>query len=171
MQGSLPGRSASIVAATPGFAHSLNAVGSGVLYLSLWAGFSSTISFLRVWAFAAMILVTAFNGFLAWVQDAELLAVYAIVGALSTPLLISSGGNHQVTLFSYLLVLDVAVLVLVVLRPWSRLLFGAFVGTVAFFAGLVVCVLFRRSVSPHLLVPRMLLSDLCFHAAPYPGWC
>ena len=27
-----------------------------------------------------MIAVTAFNGFLAWKQDAELLALYAIVG-------------------------------------------------------------------------------------------
>jgi uncharacterized membrane protein len=118
-----------------GFAHSLNAVGSGILYLSLWAGFSLFHLIPSGVAFAAMILVTAFNGFLAWVQDAELLAVYAIVGGLSTPLLISTGGNHEVPLFSYLLVLDTAVLVLVALRPWSRLLFGAFVGTVVFFAG------------------------------------
>jgi uncharacterized membrane protein len=118
-----------------GFAHSLNAVGSGILYLSLWAGFSLFHLIPSGVAFAAMILVTAFNGFLSWVQDAELLAVYAIVGGLSTPLLISTGGNHEVTLFSYLLMLDAAVLVLVALRPWSRLLFGAFVGTVVFFAG------------------------------------
>jgi uncharacterized membrane protein len=118
-----------------GFAYSLNAVGSGILYLSLWAGFSLFHLMPAGVAFAAMIMVTAFNGFLSWVQDAELLAVYAIVGGLSTPLLISTGGNHEVTLFSYLLVLDAAVLVLVALRPWSRLLFGAFVGTVFFFAG------------------------------------
>jgi hypothetical protein len=118
-----------------GFAYSLKAVGSGILYLSRWAGFSLFHLVPSGVAFAAMILVTAFNGFLSWVQDAELLAVYAIIGGLSTPLLLSTGENHEVTLFSYLLVLDVAVLVLVALRPWSRLLFGAFVGTVLFFAG------------------------------------
>jgi uncharacterized membrane protein len=69
---------------------------------------------------------------MAWVQDAELLALYAIVGGFSTPLLISTGGNHEVTLLSYLLLLDLAVLILVALRPWSRLLFAAFSGTVVF---------------------------------------
>ena len=82
-----------------------------------------------------MIVVTAFNGYMAWVQDAELLALYAIAGGLSTPLLVSTGENHEVTLFSYLLMLDLAVLVLVALRPWSRLLFAAFLGTVLFVAG------------------------------------
>jgi hypothetical protein len=83
-------------------------------------------------AFAAMIAVTAFNGYMAWIQDSELLALYAIAGGLSTPLLVSTGGNHEVTLFTYLLMLDLAVLVLVALRPWSRLLFVSFVGTAIF---------------------------------------
>lgn len=117
------------------FSYSLKAVGSGILYLSLWAAFSFFHLVPAGAAFAAMILVTAFNGFMAWVQDAELLALYAIVGGLSTPFLVSTGGNHEVTLLSYLLLLDIAVLVLVLLRPWSRLLFAAFVGTVLMFAG------------------------------------
>jgi uncharacterized membrane protein len=117
------------------FSYSLKAVGSGILYLSLWAAFSYFQLIPAGVAFAAMILVTAFNGYMAWVQDAELLALYAIVGGFSTPLLISTGGNHEVTLFSYLLLLDLAVLILVALRPWSRLLFAAFSGTVVFIAG------------------------------------
>lgn len=117
------------------FAHSLKAVGSGVLYLSLWASFSVFHLVPASVAFGAMILVTGFNGFMAWVQDAELLALYAIAGGLSTPLLLSTGENHEVTLFSYLLILDIAVLLLVALKPWSRLLFAAFVGTVIFVIG------------------------------------
>jgi uncharacterized membrane protein len=115
------------------FSYSLKAIGSGTLYLSLWAAFSLYHLLPSGAAFAAMILVTAFNGYMAWVQDAELLALYAIVGGLSTPLLVSTGENHEVALFSYLLLLDVAVLVLVLLKPWSRLLFAAFVGTVSLF--------------------------------------
>ena len=116
------------------FSYSLKAIGSGVLYLSLWAAFSLYHLVDSGVAFAAMIAVTAFNGFLAWVQDAELLALYAIVGGFSTPLLLSTGVNHEVALFTYLLLLDLAVLVLVALKPWSRLLCGAFAGTVFFFA-------------------------------------
>jgi uncharacterized membrane protein len=116
------------------FSYSLKAVGSGILYLSLWAAFSLYHLVDSSVAFAAMIAVTAFNGFLAWVQDAELLALYAIVGGFSTPLLLSTGENHEVALFTYLVLLDAVVLVLVALKPWSRLLCGAFAGTVFFFA-------------------------------------
>ncbi|HEX3940901.1 MAG TPA: DUF2339 domain-containing protein [Acidobacteriaceae bacterium] len=118
-----------------GFGYSLKAVGSGILYLSLWAAFSLFHLIPAPVAFAAMIAVTAFNGFLAWIRDAELLAVYAIAGGLSTPLLLSTGANNEISLFCYLFLLDLAVLALVALRPWSRLLFGAFTGTVLFFAG------------------------------------
>ncbi|HZZ40038.1 MAG TPA: DUF2339 domain-containing protein [Acidobacteriaceae bacterium] len=115
------------------FSWSLKAMGSGVLYLSLWAAWSLYHLIGSPLAFVAMIAVTAFNGFLSWVQDAELLALYAIVGGFSTPLLISTGENHEVALFTYLLLLDLAVLALVALKPWSRLLCGAFAGTVFFF--------------------------------------
>jgi uncharacterized membrane protein len=118
-----------------GFSYSLKALGSGILYLSLWAAFSLFHLIPAAVAFAAMIVVTAFNGFMSWSQDSELLALYAIVGGLSIPVLVSTGENSEVTLFSYLLLLDIAVLVLVALRPWSRLLFGAFTGTVLFVFG------------------------------------
>jgi uncharacterized membrane protein len=75
---------------------------------------------------------SSINGIVSWARNTELLALYAIAGGLSTPLLVSTGGNHEVTLFTYLLILNLAVLVLVALRPWSRLLFAAFVGTVIF---------------------------------------
>lgn len=115
------------------FSYSLKAIGSGVLYLALWAAFSLYQLVPAGAAFAAMVLVTAFNGFMAWVQDAELLGLYAIVGGLSTPLLLSTGENHEATLFTYLLVIDLTVLLLVVLKPWSRLLFMAFLGSLIFY--------------------------------------
>jgi uncharacterized membrane protein len=117
------------------FSYSLKAVGSGILYLSLWAAFSFFHLIPASVAFVAMILVTAFNGFMSWIQDSELLALYAIVGGFSTPLLLSTGENHEVTLFSYLLLLDIAVLILVTLKPWSRLLASAYLGTTLFYAG------------------------------------
>jgi uncharacterized membrane protein len=118
-----------------GFSYSLKAVGSGILYLSLWAAFSLFHLMPAGVAFAAMIVVTAFNGFMAWIQDSELLALYAIVGGFSTPLLLSTGENHEIALFSYLLMLTLAVLALVIVRPWSRLFFGTFTGTVLFVTG------------------------------------
>ncbi len=118
----------------PAFSYSLKAVGSGILYLSIWAAFSLFHLIPSSVAFAAMIAVTAFNGFMAWSQNSELLALYAIVGGYSTPLLLSTGVNREVALFSYLLLLNLATLALIALRPWSRLLIASFAGVVFFFA-------------------------------------
>ena len=117
------------------FSYSLKAVGSGILYLSLWASFSVYHLLPAGVAFVAMVLVTAFNGFMAWRQDSELLALYAIAGGISTPVMLSTGENHELILFGYIMLLDLAVLALTILRPWSRLLFAAYVGTVIMVAG------------------------------------
>ena len=82
-----------------------------------------------------MILVTTWNAYMAWSQDSELLAAYALAGGLATPLLLSTGGNHQIFLFTYLLAIDLATVVLIRLKPWPRLLLGAFPATVLYFIG------------------------------------
>ena len=51
-------------------------------------------------------------------QDAEILAVFAITGGFSTPVLLSTGVNREIALFSYVFLLDLGILALVVFRPW-----------------------------------------------------
>lgn len=115
------------------FSYSLKAVGTGVLYLSLWAAFQIYHLLPAPAALAGMVLVTAWNAYMAWVQDAELLAAYALAGGLATPLLLSTGGDHEVFLFTYLLAIDVASALLVRLKSWTRLLLAAFPATVLYF--------------------------------------
>jgi uncharacterized membrane protein len=117
-----------------GFSYSLKAIGTGVLYLSLWAAYSLFHLVPAPVAFIAMVLITAVNGFMAWTQESQLLALYALVGGYLTPLLLSSGENHQVALFTYLFVLNMATVTLAVLRPWSRLLAVSFAGSLFYFA-------------------------------------
>jgi uncharacterized membrane protein len=117
------------------FSYSLKAVGSGVLYLTLWAAFQLFHLLPASVALALMILVTAWNAFMAWAQDSELLAVYALAGGFASPLLVSTGGNHEIFLFTYLLAIDAAIAMLVRLKTWPRLLLGAFPATVLFFIG------------------------------------
>jgi uncharacterized membrane protein len=119
----------------PAFSYSLKAVGTGVLYLSLWAAFQLYHLLPEEAALGGMILVTAWNAYMAWVQDSELLAGYALAGGLATPLLLSTGGNHEIFLFIYLLAIDIAAVVLVRIKSWQRLLLGAFPVTVGYFIG------------------------------------
>jgi uncharacterized membrane protein len=117
------------------FSFSLKAVGIGTLYLSLWGAFQVYHLIPSAAAFAAMVIVTAATIALALSQNAELLATFALLGGFSTPILLSTGQNHEVVLFSYVFLLDVAILVLAVVRPWRRLLWGSFVGTIILYVG------------------------------------
>src|SRR5438105_6829436 len=81
------------------FSYSLKAVGVGTLYLSLWGAYQVYHLLPASAAFAAMILVTASTGMIAIRQDAEIIAAFAIAGGIATPLLLSTGQNHEVVLF------------------------------------------------------------------------
>ena len=117
------------------FSYSLKALGTGVLYLSLWAAYALFGLIPATAAFLCMVLVTATNAWLCWRQNSEVLAFYAAIGGFLTPLLLWSSESQELTLFSYLLLLDLAVLALVALRPWSRLLLAAFAGTAVYAVG------------------------------------
>ncbi|WP_433974052.1 DUF2339 domain-containing protein [Tunturiibacter lichenicola] len=117
------------------FSYALKAIGSGALYLSLWAAFQLYHLLPAEVALGAMILVTAWNAYMAWSQNSQMLAAYALAGGFATPLLLSTGGNHEIFLFTYILSIDIATVILVRLKPWHRLLLGAFPATVAFFIG------------------------------------
>jgi uncharacterized membrane protein len=116
------------------FANTLKALGSGIAYLSLWAAVNLYQIFPQPAGFLAMVAVTATNAALAWWQESELLAGLALAGGLATPALLSNGGDRELFLFAYLLLLDIGVLVLTALRPWPRLALGAFAGTTIYLA-------------------------------------
>ena len=117
------------------FSYSLKAVGIGTLYLSLWGAFQIYHLIPAAAAFVAMAIVTASTIALALSQDAELLASFALVGGFSTPILLSTGQNHETVLFSYVALLDLAILTTAIYKPWRRLLWGSFAGTIVLYLG------------------------------------
>src|SRR6266852_5032733 len=117
------------------FSYSLKAVGIGTLYLSLWGAFQIYDLIPAAAAFVAMATVTAATIALALSQDAELLASFALVGGFSTPVLLSTGQNHEAVLFSYVALLDLAIFATAIFKPWRRLLWGSFVGTIVLYLG------------------------------------
>jgi uncharacterized membrane protein len=117
------------------FSYSLKAVGIGTLYLSLWGAFEIYHLIPAAAAFLAMATVTAATIALALTQDAELLASFALIGGFSSPVLLSTGQNHEAVLFSYVALLDLAILVMTIFKPWRRLLWGSFAGTLILYLG------------------------------------
>jgi uncharacterized membrane protein len=117
------------------FSYSLKAVGIGALYLSLWGAFQVYHLIPSAAAFLAMIIVTAATIVMALSQNAEILASFAMIGGFTTPILLSTGQNHEAVLFSYVALLDIAILAMAIVRPWRRLLWGSFAGTIILYVG------------------------------------
>ncbi len=111
------------------FSYSLNAVGVGILYLSLWAAFHVYALLPQGVAFFAMVLVTAGTAWMALAQDAELLMGLALIGGFLTPVLAGRDVNAEGALLGYLLMLDAAALVLQRFRTWPRIAGSAWLGT------------------------------------------
>ncbi len=146
------------------FSYSLKAVGIGVLYFSLWAAFQVYHLMPPAVVFVCMIIVTAATCAMAWSQDAEVLAVFAITGGFSTPLLVSTGQNREIALFSYVVLLDLGILALVAFKPWRRLLLLGFVGTLLLYVGWNSEFYDRSQITPTLLFTTLFF--LIFAIAP-----
>ena len=146
------------------FSYSLKAVGIGVLYLSLWASFQVYHLLPSNIVFAAMIVVTASTCALAVAQNAEVIAIFAIAGGFATPALLSTGENHEIVLFSYLALLDVALLALTVTKPWRRIAVLGFVGTLIYYIGWYDTFYDRSQLTPTLIFASLFFA--IFATAP-----
>ncbi len=146
------------------FSYSLKAVGIGVLYLSLWASFQVYHLLPSNLVFAAMIVVTASTCALAVAQNAEVIAIFAIAGGLATPALLSTGENHEIILFSYLVLLDLALLVLTAVKPWRRIAILGFIGTLTYYVGWYNEFYDRAQLTPTLVFATLFFA--IFAVAP-----
>jgi uncharacterized membrane protein len=115
------------------FAHTLDILGAGILYLTIWAASQMYVLIGGASAFGAMIAVTAIVVGLALRHRSEFLASVALTGGFLTPILLSTGGDHETALFTYVALLDLAAVVLLVLHPWLRALAVAFFGTLVLY--------------------------------------
>jgi uncharacterized membrane protein len=123
-----------------GFAHKLHknykafssvlvAGGISIFYFTLAIAFQDYHLFSQTVAFVLMSLVTCFSVYISLAYDRQELAVLSLIGGFASPLMVSTGsGNYQV-LFTYLILLDLGILVLAYFRNWNLLNILTFVFT------------------------------------------
>jgi uncharacterized membrane protein len=117
------------------FSEGITALGSGVFYLSLWAGSNYYNLFSLDVAFFAMIAVTAATVAIAVGRDSQRIALLALVGGFLTPWLLSTGKDAQVVLFTYVAVLNAGLLAVAWKKAWRWLELPAFFFTQIYFWG------------------------------------
>ena len=117
----------------------LGGAGVAILYTSFWAAHSLYALIGSAVAFALMALVTVTCGLLAMRHDTMVIALLGLSGGFATPIALSSGADHPIGLFGYLLLLDSALLYLSVKRRWPILgalsLLGTFFYQAAWIGG------------------------------------
>lgn len=113
------------------YAQIISGGGLFFLYLSIYAAFNFYALIGQPIAFAAMAFVTAVGVVLAWRYDALSLVALAILGGFVTPFLITNGENNLFGLFSYILILDLAILAVSYFKGWRQLQIIGLVGSIA----------------------------------------
>jgi uncharacterized membrane protein len=133
-----------------GFATTANAVsgaGIAILYLAFFAGYSLFHLFPLWLTFALMSVVTLLAGVLAVRYDAYFTAVLGLLGGFATPIVLSTGVDRPVGLFSYLLLLNVGLLSVALRKRWHGVVLLGLTGTFIIELGW-----FARFMSPEKMV-------------------
>ena len=115
------------------YSEGLAGLGAGILYLSVWAGWHYYHIFEQAYAFPLMIAITAATVAVAFGRNSQRIAVLALIGGLLTPILVSTGANEEVALFSYLLVLGGGMLAIAWVKKWQWIAPLQFAGTLIYF--------------------------------------
>jgi uncharacterized membrane protein len=103
------------------YALTLQGAGVAVLYLTVFAAFRLYQFLPAGAAFAALGLVCAFSAVIAVAQNAPAMAFIGFAGGFAAPILVSTGQGNHVGLFSYYLLLGVAIAALAWVKAWRAL--------------------------------------------------
>lgn len=93
----------------------------GILYLTIFAAFSLYHLLEPLPAFALLLTVSLFTAALAVLQNSQSLAFLGFAGGFLAPILASSGSNNHVGLFSYYIILNLALLAVAWFKAWRPL--------------------------------------------------
>lgn len=116
----------------------LAGAGIAILYTTTWAA-TTLYGFLGTGVgFFVMCAVTALCCALATLRGSLPIAGLGLIGGFATPALLSTGDDRPVALFSYLFILDAALLWVARRRDWASLALFSLIGTVGYEASWIV---------------------------------
>jgi len=113
----------------PDYALSLQGGGLGILYLTVFAAFRLYNLLPSLPTLIVLAAMAALSAVLALRQHSQTLAILAVTGGFLAPLLASTGSGSHVMLFSYYLLLNVAILAIAWRRAWRLLNLIGFIFT------------------------------------------
>lgn len=113
----------------PAWALPLQGTAAAILFFVLYSASQQHHLIPAGMAFLGSVLVLVGTAVLAVLQSSQRLAVLALGAGFAAPIVFSTGSGSHVGLFSYYVMLDLGVVVMVALRGWRTLLGLAFLST------------------------------------------
>jgi uncharacterized membrane protein len=109
--------------------------GIAILYFSIYAAYAFYHLIPQVLAFGALIAITTTAILLSVRYTAISVVAIGILGGFLTPVMLSTGENKPLSLFSYILLLDAGILTVAWFRRWDWLPLASLAGTVLIYIG------------------------------------
>ncbi len=97
-----------------------------IMYLITFAAYSFYGLFPQLMAFGLMLLFTVFGVVAALNYNKQVIAHIGLVGAYAVPFLLSSGSGDVATLFTYMVIINVGIMVISLKKYWKSLFYSAF---------------------------------------------
>jgi uncharacterized membrane protein len=116
-------------------AKGVTALGFGMLYAAVFAAYHFYHLIDSTPAFVLAIIVTIAAMFYAVVLDEILIAFLSLLGGFLIPVIVSTGENLPIPLFTYISILGIGAMLCAYFRNWRAVNFLAFAGTFVLYTG------------------------------------
>jgi uncharacterized membrane protein len=103
------------------FGLSIYGGGIAILYFATYAAFQIYHLLPQSFSFSIMVLITILACATAMAYETEALAILGLMGGFLTPILMSTGQDNYVVLFTYMAILNVGILVISFRKHWAIL--------------------------------------------------
>lgn len=97
-----------------------------IMYFITFAAYDFYSLIPQLLAFGLMVIFTAFGVFAAIKYNQQIIAHIGLVGAYAVPFLLSDGSGQVATLYSYMAIINVGILVISFQRYWKSVYYSAF---------------------------------------------
>lgn len=108
--------------------------GIAILYVSIYAAFAFYHLISQIMAFFSLLVITTTGITLSVRYSARSIAILGLLGGFLTPLMLSTGENRPISLFSYILLLDAGIMTVVYFKNWRSLGILSFIATITMYA-------------------------------------
>jgi uncharacterized membrane protein len=120
--------------------------GLAVLYFTIAIAFHQYQILSQTAAFVIMVVITGFSIVLSISYNRVELAVLSIIGGFATPFMLSTGQGNYKVLFTYVLILNIGMLILAYLKKWNIINWICYVFTIILYGGWLTIVLQEKEI-------------------------